>query len=122
VGRKKLEDTLKTFGFTVRETEIYIYLGKRGPQKVSEIAKTLKSNKGLVYRILKNLEQKGLVEGTLESPTRYVVVPFEKIIDNYVQSKREEAARIEEAKHDLLSDWKRFRRTEPEDSLERFKK
>ncbi len=66
------------------------------------------------------MEQKGLVEITLESPARYVAIPFEKIIDNYIQSKRQEASQIEEAKQDLLSDWKKIRPPEIESQLERF--
>ena len=120
MGRKTLEESLKTFGLTDKETEIYIHLAKRGTQKTSQIAKALRANKGLVYRILKNLEQKGLVEVTLESPTRYVVVPFEKIIDIYVQSRREEADRIENAKDDLLSDWKKIDNKKPRPYQERF--
>ncbi len=120
MARMTLEDTLKTFGLTDKETEVYIYLAKQGVQKTSQIAKALKANKGLVYRILKSLEQKELVEITLESPSRYIVVPFERIIDNYIQSKREEATRIEDKKQDLLSDWKQIGQSEFEPPLERF--
>lgn len=111
---------LKTFGLTDKETEVYVYLAKQGAQKTSHIAKALKANKGLVYRILKSLEQKELVEVTLESPTRYIAVPFEKLIDNYIKSKREEAALVEESKQDLLSDWKKISQPELESPLERF--
>ena len=120
MGRMTLEETLKTFGLTDKETEVYIYLAKQGVQKISQIAKALKANKGLVYRILKSLEQKEIVEITLESPSRYVAVPFEKIIDNYIQSKREEAIRIEDTKQDLLLDWKQIGQSEHEPPLERF--
>lgn len=77
-------------------------------------------NKGLVHRKLKSLQKKGLVESTLEYPTRFSAVPFEKIIDSYVTSKKEEVALIEERKSDLLSDWNKIRRTVPDYNLERF--
>ncbi len=120
LGQKTLEDTLKAFGLTDRETEIYIYLAKQGTQKISQISKALKANKGLVYRVLNSLQNKELVQVTLESPTRYIAVPFEKIIDNYIKTKREEAAHIEEKKQDLLSDWKKLNQTNLEPTLETF--
>lgn len=77
-------------------------------------------NKGQLYRILKSLQKKGLVEATLEYPTRFTAVPFEKVIDSFIKSKREEVAFIEEAKQDLLLDWKNIRRIELESPLEKF--
>jgi sugar-specific transcriptional regulator TrmB len=96
---------------------MFIYL--RGVKKTSQLASALKSNKGLIYRILK-LQRKWLVEITLESPTCYVAVPFEKIIDYYIQLKREEAARNESEKQELLSDWKNIVQPEHEVPLEKF--
>jgi len=115
-----LETALKTFGLTGKEAEVYIFLAKQGVQKISQISKSLKKNKGLVYRILKSLQQKGLVEITLESPTRYTAVPFEKVIDSFIKLRRQEATQIEEAKNRLLSDWNRISQTELDSSLEKF--
>ena len=36
-----------------KEIEVYVFLGKAGPKKVSEITKHLRMNKGQVYRLLK---------------------------------------------------------------------
>ena len=118
--RESIEIALKDFGLTEKEGEIYLFLAKRGAQKTGQIAKHLKKNKGLIYRILKNLQQKGVVEKTLESPTRYIAVPFEKVIDSYIKLRRQEAAQIEKAKNTLLSDWNRISQTELDSSLEKF--
>ena len=115
-----IKNTLKSIGLSEKESEIYIFLGKRGPLKGSEISRKLKVNKGQVYRILKGLQKKGLVEATLEYPTRFTSVPFEKVIDSFIKAKREEVDQIEESKDDLLSDWKKISSTELESSLERF--
>jgi sugar-specific transcriptional regulator TrmB len=118
--RGAIEKTLKNFGLSKKEAEIYIFLGKRGPLKAREITKHLKMNKGQVYRILKNLQKKGLVEATLEFPTRFTALPFKDIIDAFIKSKREEVVQIEETKKDLLSDWKNISQTELDSSLEKF--
>ncbi len=118
--KKAIEKTLKNFGLSEKEAELYVLLGKRGPQKGGYVTKQLKMNRGQVYRLLKSLQNKGLVEATFEYPTRYTAIPFEKVIDSFIKSKREEVALIEESKNDLLSDWKKISQTELEPSLERF--
>jgi len=115
-----IENTLRDFGLTEKEVEVYIFLGKRGALKGGDITKQLKMHKGQVYRTLKSLQKKGLVEATLEYPARFTAVPFEKLIDFFIKSKREEVALIEEKKEDLLSDWNRISQTELYSSLEKF--
>lgn len=117
---QSIKDALKNFGLTEKEIEVYLLLTKRGTQKTSQISKELKMNKGLTYRILKNLEKKGVIEVTLESPTRYTTVPFEAVINSYIKSKHEEAKRIEDVKDSLLTDWNKISQKEIDLSLEKF--
>jgi len=118
--QQKIKEALRKFGLTEKEAEVYIFLGKKGPSKIGIITKQLKMNRGQIFRILKNLQKKGLVEATLEYPTRYATVSFEKVLDSLINTKREEVFQIEKAKNDLLSDWKKISQTELEPSLERF--
>lgn len=118
--QKSIENALKNFGLTEKELEIYLFLSKRGAQKTGQIAKHFKKNKGLTYRLLKTLQKKGIVEATLESPIRYTAIPFEKIIDSYIKSKREEAEKIEDSKQSLLCDWDKISQEEIDSSLEKF--
>ena len=80
----------------------------------------MKINKGQVYQILKALQKKGVVESTLEYPTRYTAVPFEHVIDSFIESKREEVGQIEKTKNGLISDWNRISKKEIDTSLEKF--
>lgn len=118
--QESIKIALRNFGLTDKEIEVFLILSKRGAQKTSQISKQLKTNRGLTYRLLKTLQKKGVIEATLESPTRYTATSFEKIIDSYVKSKQEEAKRIEETKKSLLLDWEKISQKELEDSLERF--
>jgi sugar-specific transcriptional regulator TrmB len=120
VKKGTIKKTLKNFGLSEKQAEIYIFLGKSGPLKGGEITKRLNMNKGQVYRILRKLEKKGLVEETLEFPARFTAVPLEAVIDSFVKSKREEAAHIEEAKKGLLSAWNKISQSELESSVEKF--
>ncbi len=118
--RGTIEEALRDFGLTKKESEVYIFLGKRGPLKGGDVAKQIKMNKGQVYRTLKSLQKKGLVEATLEYPTRFTAVPFAKIIDSFIKAKQEEVALVEERKKALIDDWENISQTELQFPLEKF--
>jgi pimeloyl-ACP methyl ester carboxylesterase/sugar-specific transcriptional regulator TrmB len=108
VSREPIKKALKNFGLTEKEAEIYIFLAKYGVLTGGEISKKCKMLRPHVYRILKRLQKKGVVEATLESPTRFFSVPFEKILDKNIRTKREEFVSLEKAKSSLIDDWKKL--------------
>jgi len=116
LSEETIKEVLNEFGLTERETEVYIFLAKHGVHKGGEISKQLKMPTALVYRILKSLERKGVVEATLESPVRFTAVPFETILELSIKAKRDEAELIEKRKSSLLRYWRRISKTplEPE--------
>ena len=115
-----IKDTLYKIGLAEKEIEVYLFLGKVGPQKGRYIADKLRMNKGQVYRILQVLQKKGVVETTLEQPKRFLAVPLEKVIDSFLTSKREEVEYIEQTKDELINDWNNIRQIELESSFEKF--
>ena len=117
---KKITQALKDFGLSQKEAEIYIYLAKHGALTGGEISKLTKTHRPTVYRFLKSLQKKGVVESTLESPIRYVAIPFETILESNIQTKKEEVVKIEKAKNDLLNDWKSIRKIGVELQLNKF--
>ena len=118
--KSTLQETLKKFGVSEKEAEIYLFLGKKGAVKLGTITEYLKMNRGQVYRSLKRLQKKGLIEIVLESPARFAAIPLEKVIDSFIRSKKEEVTQIEETKKDLLYDWNAISQTELEASIEKF--
>ena len=108
VSRKTIQKALKNFGLTEKEAEIYIILAKHGILTGGEISKQTKMQRPHIYRILKNLQKKGVVESTLETPTRFFPVSFEKILDEKIKIKQEEAISLKKAKSGLLSDWEKI--------------
>ena len=119
-GEENVKRVLKEFGLTETQAEVYLVLSKRGVLKGTEIARQIKKDKAQVYHILKSLQAKGLVESTLEAPVRFAPVPFEKVVDSSINAKREEAARIENAKEELFDYWKNISKTKPKLPLEKF--
>ena len=115
-----IKKVLREFELTDRELEVYIFLSKRQPLKGRDIARGMETQRAEVYRSLKSLQGRGMVETTLESPARFVAVPFDKIIDSRIKSKRREAALLKASKKDLLGHWRSISKTGIESPVERF--
>ena len=109
MSKEVIKETLRNFGLTEKEAEIYLFIAKYGAQTSGEIAKKSKTHRPHIYRIIKRLQKKGVIESTLESPARFTITPFERIIDNNIKAKHQEAVLLEKAKDSLLTDWKNIR-------------
>jgi sugar-specific transcriptional regulator TrmB/pimeloyl-ACP methyl ester carboxylesterase len=120
VSQKKAKNVLTDFGLTSKEADTYIFLARHEVLTGGEIAKQTKIARSLVYRILKSLQAKGLVEPTLESPKRFVAIPFENALDLIIKTRQEEALLVERAKKDLLEDWRVISKAKPEAQYEKF--
>ena len=103
LGEETIKKILKNLELTDKEAEVYIFLSKHGVLKCHEIAKGMKRHKAQIYRILKILQSKGLLEATLETPTRFSAVPFESVLDLSIKAKRDEAAQMEKTRQEILS-------------------
>jgi sugar-specific transcriptional regulator TrmB len=120
VSQEKVFEALEGLGLEKFDAQVYVFLGKRGPQKGKEIAKALKISRPHLYHILKTLQNRGLINATLERPARFSAMPFEKALDLFVKSKMEEAQRLQYAKVELLSNWKEISVPETSDQSPRF--
>ena len=82
---ESIKRALKSFGLTEKESEIYIFLAKYGTITGGQISKQTKTHRPQMYRILKSLIEKGVVESTLEAPTRFNALPFQQVLEKYIQ-------------------------------------
>jgi sugar-specific transcriptional regulator TrmB len=112
--------TLVGLGLTRLDSQIYICLAKKGPQKGNEISNGLKVQKQQLYRSLKNLQSKGIVNASLEHPARFSAVSFDKVVDIFVKTKMAEANRIQENKEEILASWKALAVGETSDPAAKF--
>ncbi len=120
MSQEKVLKTLESLGFTKLEAQVYIFLGRKGPQKGISIIKALKIPKQQIYLILKNLQSKGIVNASIEHPAEFSALPFEKALDIFVKEKIEEAQQIECGKEEILLDWKSISLDETVDQTPRF--
>jgi sugar-specific transcriptional regulator TrmB len=100
---------LANLGFDIVDATVYVYLAKKGMQKASEIRKATKLTKQQLYPSLKRLQSKGIVSSTIEHPARFSAMPFEKVLDLFIQARIEETRRIQQSKVEILSNWQNLR-------------
>ena len=116
----QIVEVLRKSGLGEREIEVFIFLNRKGPQKGTHVAKQLKMNRGQVYRILNSLVRRSFVEATLERPKIFIPVPFKRVIDSFIQLRKDEFTNIEESKQNLISDWEKISQVRNETHSEKF--
>ena len=79
MSQEKTLKNLQELGLSKTEAQIYLLLGKRGPQRAKDIVRALKVNRQRLYETLKELERKNIINSTFEHPTKFSAEPFEKI-------------------------------------------
>jgi sugar-specific transcriptional regulator TrmB/predicted transcriptional regulator len=105
LSEKDITRFLQILGLSKREIQVYMFLAKSGVQSTSFVAKRLKMERVQAYRTFKKLQEKGFIEATIERPTRFTIVPFETLLDTFINSKKTEVARLNEQKEKLMSTW-----------------
>ncbi|MDA4113768.1 MAG: hypothetical protein OK474_06955 [Thaumarchaeota archaeon] len=76
----RLED-LRRMGLTRPEAVVYTVLVSLGPSRAKDLHAVARHSREEIYRILKDLESKGLVEARLEKPTIFTAVDPETTIE-----------------------------------------
>lgn len=117
---KRLYEILSELGLSKRKADIYLFLSKRGLQKAQSIAAYLGIDRAQTYRLLRSLKQKGMVEETIESPTRYIAIPIENLIDAHLKDKKSEIVHLEAEKTNIISYFKSVSKKETESPMAKF--
>jgi predicted transcriptional regulator len=91
-------------GLTETEVSVYVFLTKKGPQKAVVIGNALNLYKQRLYRSLRKMQNKGVIEAS-GYPACFSAVPFERVIELAIKSDIEEAERMIQNKEELLSSW-----------------
>jgi len=105
---KSLEMIDKTFhrlGLSKNEIRVYVYIARTGEHKASEISEALSLHRTETYRILRDLEKKGLVSSVFEKPLKFIATPFEKALDVLIETKKMKINLLEKRKQSLVDLW-----------------
>ena len=120
MSEKDVTKFLQLLGLSKREIQVYMFLAKSGVQSTSFVAKRLKMERVQAYRTFKKLQEKGFIEATLERPTRFTIVPFEALVDNFISAKKNEVSNLSDQKTGLLTAWQSISAPESEYPVAKF--
>jgi sugar-specific transcriptional regulator TrmB/CBS domain-containing protein len=120
MSEKDVTRFLQILGLSKREIQVYMFLAKSGVQSTSFVAKRLKMERVQAYRTFKKLQEKGFIEATLERPTRFTIVPFSALVDNYITTKKNEVINLNDQKQNLLTAWQSISAPESEYPVAKF--
>lgn len=109
-----VEKTLNRLGLSKNEVKVYLYLARTGEHKASEISEALSLHRTETYRILRDLEKKGLISSVFEKPLKFIATPFEKTLDSLIETKRMKIRLLEKRKEGLIDIWLSLPKTEVE--------
>lgn len=106
MSREWIIRALVGLGLKRTDAQVYVFLAKTGPQKARILANQLGMYKQLLYRSLKTLRRKGMINATFEHPAYFSAVSLEKVLDQFIKARKEEAQRLEQNKDEILSSWR----------------
>jgi len=113
-----IEETLTRFGLLKNEIKVYMYLARAGEKKAGEIAESISLHRTETYRILRDLERKGIVFSIFEKPLKFTAVPLDKAIDLLVDAQKIKIKLLEQEKTSLVELWQSM----PQPKVENVKK
>jgi sugar-specific transcriptional regulator TrmB/CBS domain-containing protein len=120
MSEKDVTRFLQILGLSKREIQVYMFLAKSGVQSTSFVAKRLKMERVQAYRTFKKLQEKGFIEATLERPTRFTIVSFEALVDQFINAKKNEVTNLTDQKLSLLTAWQSISAPESEYPVAKF--
>jgi len=113
-----IEETLSRFGLLKNEIKVYLYLARAGEKKAGEIAEAISLHRTETYRILRDLEKRGIVYSIFEKPLKFTAVPLDKAIDSLVDVQKIQIKLLEQEKSSLVELWQSL----PQPKVEEAKK
>jgi sugar-specific transcriptional regulator TrmB len=113
-----IEETLSRFGLLKNEIKVYLYLARSGAKKAGEIAEAISLHRTETYRILRDLEKKGILFSVFEKPLKFTAVTLDKAIDILVDAQKMRIKLLEKEKVNLVELWL----TIPQPKVEKVKK
>ena len=80
--------TLESLGLKRFDAEVYVYLAQHDPQKARDLTEALETYKHQLYRSLRNLQRRGMVNASQERPARFSAVAFDRVLDQFIEENR----------------------------------
>ncbi|MEM2119001.1 MAG: helix-turn-helix domain-containing protein [Candidatus Bathyarchaeia archaeon] len=100
-----IEKAFARLGLSKNEIKVYVFIARTGEHKASEISEALSLHRTETYRILRDLEKKGMVSSVFEKPLKFIATPFEKALGTLIETKKMKLSLLEKKKDKLIDLW-----------------
>ena len=97
------KEVLEELNVSEKEMEVYFFLNKSGPIKAKTISNSLGINRVQLYRIIKGLQKKGMIESSFEKPARFQSISFSRILNRMIKEKKDKVSLLENYKEIAVS-------------------
>jgi len=104
VNNRERIETLMELGLTLNQARAYLALVLAGAVGAKEIAEASNITRQDVYRVMKTLEERGIAEKLLSTPTVYKALPIEEVMKNLMDRKIGEDRELQKRSQRLIVD------------------
>jgi sugar-specific transcriptional regulator TrmB len=87
--------TLNDLGLTIVQAKAYLALARSGMLSIAATSDISKVPRTDLYRVLKELEKKGLVERVIANPTQFKAIPIDDCLDVLFQQRTAESLELQ---------------------------
>ncbi len=101
---------LTKIGFTKAQAQLFLTLHRTGGSEARTIAKKANIPRQEVYRVLNELQEKGLIEKIISTPQAYRPIPLQDALAIIVNSKAEEYKLVMEKTREFLASFERVKK------------
>jgi predicted DNA-binding transcriptional regulator len=100
-----LEKALARYGLSENEVKTYLYLAGVNEKRATEISETMSLHRTETYKVLRDLEKKGLVLSIFGKPVKFAAVPPSRGVDQLLETQKTRIKLLEKEKTDFLALW-----------------
>jgi len=102
---EKIQLKLSSFGLTINQCKVYIYLGKYGSRTAPDVSKVLKLPRTETYKLLAALQNKGVVSASFQHPIQFSAMPLTDAMHSLINTEKERIKKLESQKSELSKLW-----------------
>jgi sugar-specific transcriptional regulator TrmB len=121
MAEEKVVKGLVVFGLTKDDAEMYLFLLRAGPCSAGTVERRMRVNRMRIYRQLRSLQEKGLVETSMGRPAEFTALPLEHLLNGHLEKQRHLVATLERSRDEIIDHNKKLQRIEDSPRRPRFR-
>jgi len=101
---ERIIKALTGLGLSRLDAELYVYVTKKGEQKIDELVQAFNIEKHKLNSNVNNLQNKKLL---VRCRTGVYAIPFEEALELLIEQKKQQTQSVQESIEESVVDWKK---------------